>query len=85
MNSKIIMAVVLCVMLCVAMGAMSTEAFAQDSNATKAVDKDLANKRGISASLASGADDEESDGPTKMQMGLGVGSIFVMIIVVKWL
>ena len=30
-------------------------------------------------------DATKGDGPTKLQMGLGVGSFIVMIIVVKWL
>ena len=53
---------------------------------TSNLDKGMAEKRGIAGSLASGSKDEDEEtGPTKLQMALGVGSIFVMIAVVKWL
>jgi hypothetical protein len=85
MYGKILFAIVLCLVLCVAIGAMTTDAHAQDSKQTKSFDKGAAGKKGVGASLASGDGEDDGEGPSKLQMGLGVGSIFVMIIVVKWL
>ena len=76
------------VVLCLAMGMMPEEAYAQgDSDSAKAIDKDRASKKGVRYSLASGKDDEDDDGlaPSKAQMAVGLGSFIVMIIVVKWL
>jgi len=80
----------LCIVFCFAFGVLSdTAAYAQnDSDSTKAIDKDRATKKGVSNSLASGNPNEEEGegaGPTKVQMGLGFGSLVVMYIVVKWL
>lgn len=74
------------VVLCLAMGMMPEEAYAQgDSDSAKAIDKDRASKKGVRNSLASGKDDDDSLNPSKAQMAVGVGSFIVMIIVVKWL
>lgn len=47
-------------------------------------DKDIATKKGVSESLGNKKFDEKKL-PSKFKMGVGVGSIFVMIAVVKWL
>ncbi len=76
------------VVLCLTMGMMPEMVYAQgDSDATKAIDRDSATKKGVRNSLASGKKDDDDDGlnPTKAQMALGIGSFIVMIIVVKWL
>ncbi len=57
-----------------------------DTKELKSTDKDLAQKKTVDDSLSNrklGGD--EAEGPTRFQMGLGVGSCFVMIAVVKWL
>ena len=46
----------------------------------------MAQKRTVNDSLSDRKlGGEEATGPTKLQMGLGVGSIFVMLAVTKWL
>ena len=47
-------------------------------------DQALAQKRGISGSLGTKKTDE-SKKATKLQMMIGVGSVFVAIAVIKWL
>ncbi len=75
-----------CVALCLMLTVFVEPADAQDSDSTKKIDKKSAQKRGVSQSLADGKDKKkDGDGPTKLQMGLGIGSVFVMIAVVKWL
>lgn len=65
--------------------ALPEEAHAQkDGKADKTHDKKQAGKRSVGDSLAEGRE-AEGEGPTKLQMGLGIGSFIVMIIVVKWL
>lgn len=60
-------------------------ASAQDDTNTTSADKNIAQKRGVSGALQTTKPEDESDGPTKLQMAIGVGSIFVMIAVLKWL
>ncbi len=87
---KVLAILGLCAMLilCIGVFADIAQAQAKDTkNAAKKVDKDLASRKGVSGSLAKGKKGEE-DKPTKatpVQMGIGVGSIFVMIAVLKWL
>lgn len=57
---------------------------AEDGKADKTHDKKQATKKGVSGALADGRD-AEGEGPSKLQMGIGIGSFIVMIIVVKWL
>ena len=46
--------------------------------------QDIMQKKGVGGIFeGKGMDDERA--PSKLQMALGIGSIFVMIIVVKWL
>ena len=77
--------VVVCAVLCALLVLVAGEAAAQDRS-TSDLDKGLSQKRGVSDSLASGKiGPDESKGPNKLQVFLGVGSIFVMIAVVKWI
>ena len=97
MNSKRVFAVVaLSVILCFSMMFFVDLVAAQDSESSsaKASDQSTASKRGVTQSLETpvrrGADgrvieDEEEDGVTKVQMGIGFGSFFVMLAVVKFL
>ena len=75
--------------MCLTLGMVPGTVHAQtDTDASKAIDKDLATKKGVRNSLAGGKkDDDEEDErkPSKAQMALGLGSFVVMIIVVKWL
>ena len=58
----------------------------QDSVGVKNNDKEIGSRRGISESLSAPSDNVlDKDGPTKLQMWLGLGSVPVMIIVVKYL
>jgi hypothetical protein len=57
-----------------------TEAQTKD---TTGGDKDLASKKGLAA-LGGTKKADASKKPSKLQMSLGVASIFVMIAVVKW-
>lgn len=79
-------AVVVC---CFCIGMIGNEAYAQaDSSSSKAIDKDLATKKGVSNSLASGKKDKDKDGaagPSKVQMGVGIGSCVVAFVVMKYL
>jgi len=86
---KVLAILGLCAMLilCIGIFADIAQAQAKDpKNAAKSVDKDLAKRKGVSGSLAKGKKDEEKPKKaTPVQMGIGVGSIFVMIAVLKWL
>ena len=75
----------LCVLACFLIGVMADIVHAQDTKNTKGSDQRIANKKGVSNSLAKKNEDDAKDGPSKLKMGIGVGSIFVMIAVVKWL
>ena len=86
----------LCVIACLMIGAITPDAYAQnnqnnigDSDASRSVDKDRATKTGVGGALADGSEDAliggEGDGPSRLQMGLGLGSCVVMVMVVKWL
>lgn len=76
----------LCVILCLALGTFVALADAQPKGGAVKSDKKVANRRGVSGALADGEKNkDDGDGPNVVQMGVGVGSIFVMIAVVKWL
>lgn len=83
-RKKLLAVLTLCAMMLLMVGLTSEAAYAQDSAATKSVDKNVANRRGVSDSLAKKKEDD-GKGPNKTQMAVGIGSIFVMIIVMKWL
>ena len=72
----------------ISLGALSSDAFAVnedgDTEGAKSNDKKIGKREGVKESLA-GPSEETGDGPTKLQMWIGVGSIPVMIIVVKYL
>ena len=86
MNWKIVIAVaVMCAVLCLSLALFTEDAQAQDSNESKNSDKKIAQRRGISGSLAAPDDDDDGEGVTKTQMWLGLGSCAVMWIVVKYL
>ncbi len=83
---KLVATAALCALLLLFIGIAAPAAHAQnDSDAAKTVDKQIAQRKGVSGSLASGKIAEEGSGPTKSQMAIGIGSCVVMIIVVKWL
>ncbi len=84
---KVVAILGLCAMLCLGIGIFVDNANAQnDSGAAKRVDKGIANKRGVAASLKTvKKGDEAPKRATPVQMAIGVGSCFVAFIVVKWL
>lgn len=47
-------------------------------------DQEIAQRRGISESLASGKKDDDKKGVTKMQATLGIASVLIMLAVVKF-
>ncbi len=84
MNTKrIILAIGILMTLALFLGLTVDKAFAQ-GKPNAGADKNIAQKRGLGA-LQTSKPEEEADGPSKLQMGIGVGSIFVMIAVMKWL
>ena len=70
--------VVLALFLVALMGLMSDVAYAQSSN------QDLMKKKGI-AGLFAGKNKKDERAPTNAQKYLGLGSLLVMVIVVKYL
>jgi len=85
MGKRILALLALCVLMTLVLGISSDTALAQDNAKSKNVDKSVATRKGVKGSLADGKKDEEAEGPSKTQMAIGVGSIFVMIAVMKWL
>ena len=69
--------------------ALNSDAYAQadgDSSGVISNDKKISKHQGISESLAAPSEKVlEGDGPTKLEMWIGLGSIPVMVIVVKYL
>lgn len=85
-RKRLIALCALCVIVSLALFTFADLADAASKDASAKSDKKVSQRRGISGSLASGDDDDDDgDGPNAVQMGFGVGSIFVMIAVVKWL
>ncbi len=86
--TRVLMALTLCMFLCVMLGVCVDHAHAQINKAKGAAgmggDKDLASKKGLAVFDSTGKSDP-SKTPSKLQKTIGVGSIFVMIAVVKWL
>ncbi len=70
-------ACVLCLLLTLAFGLLTSEAAAQEA------DESMETREGMD-SLATKEFDEDKL-PGKLEIGLAIGSIFVMIAVVKWL
>lgn len=57
----------------------------EHAEATKG-DQSLAGRKGIGGALqTTKKKDDEGEGPTKTQMAIGLGSVVVAFIVVKWL
>jgi len=92
--TKILMVLTLCVLLCLMIGLVVDQAHAQKAVGGKGVagrggdltgDKDLASKKGLDIIMSSKKTTDPSKMPTKLKKMVGVGSIFVMIAVVKWL
>jgi len=85
--AKILMVLTLCVLLCLMMGLVVDQVYAQKGLGGKGGlggDKDLASKKGLDV-LKGSKKSDPSKVPTKLQKMVGVGSIFVMIGVMKWL
>jgi len=86
MNWKLILTVaMLCAVLCFSLALFTEDAQAQDSKETKNSDKKIAAKKGVGNSLHTPDEGDKKPGVTKTQMWLGIGSIGVMWIVVKYL
>jgi hypothetical protein len=75
--------VLLCVMLCVVVDNVHAQAAAKGKGATGG-DKDLSSKKGLEV-LGSVNNTDPTKLPTKFKKMVGIGSIFVMIAVMKWL
>ncbi|MFP4502379.1 MAG: hypothetical protein ACLFTT_15365 [Candidatus Hydrogenedentota bacterium] len=73
----LLIACALCLLLALAFGVLTGEASAQSA------DQDISSPEGMDA-LATKEFDEDKL-PGKLEIGLAIGSIFVMIAVVKWL
>lgn len=71
-KKPLLMTFALCVAVCLVLAVFVDLA---DAQGRSGIDKKEAEKKG----------DKDSERPSKLQMGLGIGSIFVMIAVVKWL
>lgn len=75
----------LTVVFCLAMGVVADAAHAQDSGDAKSSDKKVAQKKGVKNSLATSGPKDDSKGPNKAQVTVGIGSCVVAFIVFKWL
>ena len=71
----------LCFLMCVMVGLASHPAQAQKKEGSM---EDLSTKKGFEV-LGGSKKKDDKNTPTQTQMMIGVGSIFVMIAVVKWL
>lgn len=81
-KKKVMWALAMIVVLGIFLAVSVDEAFAQKSNA--AADKNIAQKKGIRGALQTSKPEDEQDSATKLQMAIGVGSLFVMIAVMKY-
>ncbi len=80
--SKLAKIAVLCIVLCLVIGLFVDQVHAQRA---KSGDRDLASKQGLDSLKGSKDSGNNKPTATRTQMMIGIGSIFVMIIVVKWL
>lgn len=87
MNAKRLAAIcAICVIIVLSFTLFASVADAQDSSGAKSSDKKVAEKRGVSGSLASTDEKVDTSGkPSKLQMGVGVGSCIAMVAVMKYL
>ena len=89
--TKILMVLALCVLLCVMIGLVVDQAYAQKGlgiagrGGDLTGDRDLASKKGMDVIMSSHKKVDASKMPGKLEKMVGIGSIFVMIAVVKWL
>jgi hypothetical protein len=92
--TKILMVLTLCVLLCLMMGLVVDQVHAQKGLGGRGIagrggdltgDKDLASKQGLDIITSSKKKTDPLKMPTPLKKMVGVGSIFVMIAVVKWL
>ena len=74
----------ICVIIVLSLTLFAAIADAQDSSGARSSDQKVGQKRGVSGALAEDKDDDGT-GPSRLQMGVGIGSIFVMIGVMKYL
>lgn len=82
MNTRtLIMALALCIVLCILVGTLVEQAHAQKSSISG--DRSLAEKKGLE--VLGGSQPKKLNQATKLQGALGIGSIFVMVAVIKWL
>ena len=78
---KLAVAVVMCVVLCILAGLFVEHVYAQKS--TSSGDKGIASKRGLE--VLGGTKKKDVPTASKLQKAIGIGSVFVMIAVLKWL
>jgi len=81
-SKRLLLAVVLCIALCVCVGLAVQPAFAQDDLKVGA-DKKIGTQQGLDVLKNSGSKDKPT--ASKVQMAVGIGSIFVTVAIVKWL
>jgi hypothetical protein len=93
---KLLTAVTLCLLLCVMIGLLVDKAHAQRGGglaaraAARGGDSDLTGDKGIASKTGLGVFEtkrksDSSKSPNGFQKAVGIGSIFVMIAVLKWL
>ena len=75
----------ICLILVLSLTFFSGAAVAQESAARKESDKKILQREGVEGSLAETSSLTETDGPTRFQMGIGIGSCVVAFIAWKWL
>lgn len=77
----------ICVIIVLSLTLFASVADAQDSKGAKTSDKKVGQNKGVAAALKARDDKgkDVGDGPNKLQMGVGVGSCFAMIAVMKYL
>ena len=80
--TKLLFALTLCVLLCLMVGLVVDQAYAQKKDGGLKGDKGLMNKKGLDVIGSVKRDVPEAK---TWQKAIGIGSIFVMIAVVKWL
>ena len=88
MTAKKILILCAAVAVCfLVIGMIGNEAYAQAKpGGNTSVDRDIQSRRGVRESLTTSKDKEDDGkGPTKVQMGVGIGSCVVAFIVMKYL
>lgn len=80
---RIVALVTFCAMIFGFVFLVSDQAFAGLGSSTSGLDKELGLKQ--EGDVLAGKKKDASKTPSKLQMAIGFGSIFVMIAVVKWL